>query len=127
MAKLTKKEFESKQAAAGVAEHVAALKRKQTALVKKAFDWQEKEGIHAWGADDLEEDTGIHLAEGLFLLEKDGLQAQFYREPDMQENEGRLGAYTLRRLDGEFWRLEKAASRDTQKPAPNPEASEDTE
>lgn len=114
MAKLTRKEFEKRQEIATIHGEAAVFKRRQTAIVKKVYDWQEKEGAYAWDAAELLEATGIHLEEGLFLLESTDpvlTQVLFLRESGMEtENEGRFGAYTLKRLDENFWRLEKAES-----------------
>ena len=113
MAKLTKEQFENRQATD--ADVSAASEKEQAALVKKAFDWQEKNDIYAWDAEELQAGAEILLVSGLFVLEANGVQAAFYREPDMPENEGKCGQYLLRQLDENFWHLEKLAQEEAEK------------
>ena len=115
MAKLTKAQFDAEQDRQKVEESPSAFRKRQTAIAKKVWDWQQKADVYAWDAAEVAQ-IGITLIPKVLILECDGTEVQFYRDPtpdgqpDMEPTEGVFGNYKLMEIRDGFYRIESVRS-----------------
>lgn len=104
--KLTKEQFDKRDEIAEIADNAKALKRKQTALCKKVYDWQQKDETYAWDTDALYEETGIILVPNVLILTHDDVEVRF-TATESENRDGEFGNYTITQ-HGDLYRIERS-------------------
>lgn len=90
-------------------------------VCKRVYNWQEKNGIYAFDSELCMAETGVMIAptfEMEFCPEGQTAprMAVFVNDGTCAENEGVCGAYVLRSMGNDTWRVEKRAKSKARSP-----------